>query len=116
MNTKHIILALFLLLAFCNFLPSASAADLTTLEKEVVALAESEPENAPDYFMQQIELHPAPDIEVQAVYLYGIGLAYERLGDMIEALDHYRGAELFGHQGAAAALTRLNRKPFPRPE
>jgi hypothetical protein len=91
------------------------AEDLDALEKDVVARAEATPESAPDYFMSQIELRPAPAIEVQAVYLYGMGLAYERQGDMVEAVDYYRGAELFGHKGAAAALARLNRQPFERP-
>jgi len=90
------------------------AYDLITLEKEVVTLSENSPETAPDYFMGQIESNPAPAIEVQAIYLYGMGLAYEKLGNMTEAVDYYRGAELFDHPGAAAALVRLDRKPFPR--
>ena len=58
----------------------------------------------------------APGSEEQAVYLYGMGLAYERQGDMIEVVDNYRGAELFGHRAAREALVRLNRPPFERPE
>ena len=91
------------------------AADLAALEKDVIARAESAPESAPDYFMSQIELQPAPATEVQAIYLYGMGIAYERMGDMVEAVDYYRGAELFGHKGAAGALGRLNRPPFEGP-
>ena len=92
------------------------AADLAALEKDVIARAESAPESAPDYFMSQIELRPAPATEVQAIYLYGMGIAYERMGDMVEAVDYYRGAELFGHKGAAGALVRLSRTPFPKAE
>ncbi len=90
------------------------AADLAALEKDVIARAEAAPESAPDYFMRQIELRPVPTIEVQAVYLYGIGLAYERMGDTVEAVDYYRGAELFGHKEAADALVRLGREPFSK--
>lgn len=94
----------------------AYAEDLTALEKTVVERSESDPETAPDYFMAQIERCPAPGSEEQAVYLYGMGLAYERLGDMVEAVDLYRGAELFGNSSARAALVRLNRPPFKQPE
>ena len=83
---------------------------------DFIARAESAPESAPDYFMSQIELRPAPATEVQAIYLYGMGIAYERMGDMVEAVDDYRGAELFGHKGAAGALVRLSRTPFPKAE
>ncbi len=92
------------------------AQDLATLEKKVIARAESDPETASDYFMSMIEKRPAPDSETQAVYLYGMGLAHERMGDMVNAVDYYRGAELFGHKGAAASLIRLGREPFPRRE
>lgn len=105
---------LFLFLVLYTVTTPAMADDLAALEKIVIARAESTPESAADYFMSQIELRPAPGIEVQAVYLYGMGLANERLGDMTEAVDYYRGAELFGHKGAAAALARLGREPFPR--
>jgi hypothetical protein len=102
-------LAVFLLWA----LP-AHAGDLAALEKTVIERAESAPESAPDYFMAQISRRPAPGSEEQAVYLYGMGLAYERLGDMMEAVEYYRGAELFGNVSARKALARLNRKPFAR--
>lgn len=104
---------LFLFLVLCS--TPAMADDLATLEKTIIARVETAPESAADYFMSQIELRPAPGIEVQAVYLYGMGLAHKRLGDMAEAVDYYRGAELFGHQGAAAALARLGREPFSKP-
>lgn len=94
----------------------AMADDLAALEKTVIARAESDPETAPDYFMSMIEQRPAPGSEEQAVYLYGMGLAYERLGDMVEAVDYYRGAELFGNIAAQEALLRLNRPPFKRPQ
>lgn len=105
-----------LLFALLFALPaSAKADDLAALEKTVIERVESAPETAPDYFMSMIENRPAPPSEVQAVYLYGMGLAYERQGNMIDAVDFYRGAELFGHRGAAKALVRLNRPPFPGP-
>lgn len=103
------LLAVFLLWTF-----PAYAGDLAALEKTVIERAESAPETAPDYFMGQISRRPAPDSEEQAVYLYGMGLAYERLGDTVEAVDYYRGAELFGNISARKALARLNRKPFVR--
>ena len=105
-----------LLSALLSFISMpAMAEDLAALEKQVVARAASDPETAPDYFMSQIEAMSSPDTEVQAVYLYGMGLAHERMGDMVNAVDYYRGAELFGHQGAADALVRLHRPPFKRP-
>lgn len=87
------------------------AGDLRSLEKSIIERAEHDPESAPDYFMEQIERRPAPDAEKQAVYLYGTGLAYERMGNMVDAIDFYRGAELFGNQAAAEALKRLNMLP-----
>lgn len=115
MNTKYR-RCFCLFLIFVILTAPATARDLHTLEKEVIARAESAPDSAADYFMSQIEQRPAPKIEEQAVYLYGMGLAYEHLGNIAEAVDYYRGAELFDHQGAAEALIRLNRPPFPRPE
>lgn len=90
----------------------AMGQDLAALEKQVIARANSDPETAPDYFMSQIEAMTAPPSEVQAVYLYGMGLAYERQGDMVEAVEYYRGAELFGHRAAREALIRLKRGSF----
>lgn len=107
---------LFLTLILSGLPSQVLAADLVALEKTVIARAEKDPMTAPDYFMAQIERRPAPDSEEQAVYLYGLGMAYERLGDMAEAVDYYRGAELFGHKRAAAALARLGREPFPKPQ
>ncbi len=103
----------FLLLIFLAF--PAHAQDLPALEKTVIERAESDPETAPDYFMSMIQRRPAPGSEEQAVYLYGMGLSHERLGDMAEAVDYYRGAELFGNESARKALARLNRPPFRRP-
>lgn len=93
----------------------AYARDLTALEKTVIERAESDPETAPDCFMAQIERRPAPGSEEQAVYLYGMGLAYERQGDMVEAVDMYRGAEYLGNASARAALVRLDKPPFEPP-
>ncbi len=92
------------------------AADLAALEKDVIARAEAAPESAPDYFMAQISRRPAPGSEEQAVYLYGMGLAYERQGDMVEAVDLYRGAEYLGNATARAALVRLDKPPFEPPQ
>ena len=90
------------------------ADDLAALEKTIIERAERDPETAPEYLMSMIERRPAPGSEEQAVYLYGMGLAYERQGDMVEAVEYYRGAELFGHRAAREALVRLGRPPFPR--
>lgn len=83
----------------------AMAGDLQTLEKEVVAFAEDHPDQAYEKFMTGIE--GGASTEEQAIYLYGIGLANEKLGNIEEAINDYIGAEILGFEKASNALKRL---------
>ena len=81
---------------------------VSELEKSVVQRAHDRPETAYDYFMGKIE-EGAP-IEDQAVYMYGIAVAREKLGDIKEAINDYLVAEGLGNKSAAEALDRLKVK------
>ncbi len=81
---------------------------LSNLEKETVQRALNEPETAYDYFMRKIEDNATPD--EQAVYMYGIAVAREKLGDTKEAINDYLVAEGLGNKSAAEALNRLHVK------
>lgn len=86
----------------------AMAGDLQTLEKEVVAFAEEHPDQAYKKFMTGIE--GGASTEEQAIYLYGIGLANEKLGNIEEAVNDYIGAEILGFEKASDALKRLGKQ------
>jgi len=83
----------------------ALAGDLQPLEREVTAFAEEHPDQAYEKFMTKIET--GANIEEQAIYLYGIGLANEKLGNIEEAVNDYMGAEILGFEKASNALKRL---------
>ena len=85
-------------------LPSC-AKEPETLERKVIERVEENPETAPEYFLEQIEA--GANVEAQAVYLYGMGLAAEKQGDTVEAINNYIGAETLGNESAAKALKRL---------
>lgn len=78
------------------------------LEKSVIERAESEPETATEYFEAQIKA--GTPVEDQALYAYGMGIAQERLGNRIEAINNYLAAEGLGNESAAKALDRLRVK------
>ncbi len=80
----------------------------TAFERSVVQRANQDPATAPEYFMQQIE--SGASTEEQAVYLYGIGLANENLGNVEEAVNDYLGAEILGYAPATEALQRARKK------
>jgi hypothetical protein len=86
----------------------AMAGDLQTLEKEVTAFAEEHPDQAYEKFMTEIE--SGASTEEQAVYLYGIGLANEKLGNLEDAMNDYLGAEILGYTPATQALQRVRDK------
>ena len=84
------------------------AGDLQTLEKEVTAFAEEHPDQAYEKFMSGIE--SGASTEEQAIYLYGIGLANEKLGNLEDAVNDYMGAEILGYSPATEALQRVQDK------
>ena len=92
-----------LMIMICS--PSA-ASDLVSLEKEVVVFAQEHPDQAYETFMTGIE--SGASTEEQAIYLYGIGLANEQLGNTEEAINDYIGAEILGFGKASEALKRLS--------
>lgn len=96
---------IFLLFLFITV--PAIAADLVSLEKSVIERAEKDPATAEEYFIRQIEKRPAPSSEEQAVYVLGMGIAAERQGKVVDALDYYMGAEVLGSKTARAAAQRL---------
>ena len=81
---------------------------VSELEKSVVQRAYDKPETAYDYFMGKIEGGATAD--EQAVYMYGIAVAREKLGDTKEAINDYLVAEGLGNKSAAKALDRLHVK------
>lgn len=96
----------FFLILFLIATP-AIAADLQSLEKAVIERAEKDPATAEEYFIRQIEKRPAPSSEEQAVYVLGMGVAAERQGKVVDALDFYLGAEALGNKMASTAAQRL---------
>lgn len=95
----------FLLLFFA--MPPALAADLEALEKIVIERAEKDPATATEYFLSMIERRPSPGSEEQAVYVLGMGIAAERQGHIVDALDYYLGAEALGNKTASKAAEKL---------
>ncbi len=77
-------------------------------ERSVAQRANQDPATAPEYFMQQIE--SGASVNEQAVYMYGIGLANEKLGNNEEAVNDYLGAEILGYAPATQALQRVRKK------
>ena len=93
---------------FCVLL-LASCTSQTQFEKDAIARAKQDPATAESYFLQRIE-EEQPPIEQQAVYLYAMGVASERMGDDIEALNNYLSAEALGYAKATQALQRIRKK------
>ncbi len=83
------------------------AADLQSLERTVIERAEKDPATAEEYFIRQIEKRTAPSSEEQAIYVLGMGIAAERQGKAVDALDFYLGAEALGNKTASTAAQRL---------
>lgn len=100
---------IILFLAIVLLPVTARAGDLEALEKAVIERAESDPETAEDYFISRIEA--GATYEEQAVYVYGIGVAWEKRGNLVEAIHNYIAAEALGSAAAARALQRLRGKP-----
>lgn len=93
---------------FLTLLLLAGCTSYSALERRVVERAYSEPATAPEYFMHQIE--SGATVYEQAVYMYGTGLAHEKLGNKAEAFDDYLSAEALGYDKAAKALQRFKVK------
>lgn len=81
---------------------------INPLEKSAIARAESEPASADEYFLKQIEA--GATVEEQGIYLYGMGIAQEKLGNRIEAVNNYLASEGLGNKSASKALDRLHVK------
>lgn len=94
-----------ILFAAMSFIAGCAQGAVTPLEKSVVARAESEPATAEKYFLERIEDHAT--VEEQAIYLYGMGIAQEKLGNRLEAINNYLAAEGLGNESAHTALNRL---------
>lgn len=93
----------FLFMALCSV--SSYAWDMTDFEKSVKLRAENEPGTAYDYFLEKIE--GGATVEEQAVYLYGMGIAHEKQGNIEEAVNDYLSAEALGYYKATKELKRL---------
>ncbi len=92
---------------FCMIIAfPAIAADLQTLEQEIISFAQRNPDQAYDKFIKEIE--NGANIEEQAIYLYGMGVAHEKLGNIGGAVNDYLSAEVLGYERAAKALKRLD--------
>ena len=78
---------------------------LSGLEKAVTKQALKDPETAINTFMEKIE---TASYEEQGVYMYGVAVAREKMGDESEAINDYLSAEALGNISARAALDRLN--------
>lgn len=84
---------------------SACTEASTPLEREVIAFAKTHPDQAYEHFMGRIE--GGASVEEQALYLYGMGVAHEKLGNTEEAINDYLSAQALGYEKASAALKRL---------
>ncbi len=67
-------------------------------EKTVFDRALSDPIAAEAYFLEKIENDAT--VDEQAIYLYGMGLAHEKLGNDMEARNNYLSAEALGYEEA----------------
>lgn len=72
----------------------ASCSNHSDFEKSVFNRALSDPAKAEAYFLEKIE--NGASVEEQAIYLYGMGLANEQLGNDLEAINDYLSAEALG--------------------
>lgn len=77
------------------------------LEETVVRRAQKDPITAYEYFLEQIEAGATP--EEQAIYLYGMGVANERKGNVAEAINDYMAADILGNESASRDLIRLRK-------
>lgn len=97
---------IFLFAAFSAV--TACAEETTEFEQSVIARAESEPDAAYDYFLGKIE--GGATVEEQAVYLYGMGIAHEKQGNIEEAINDYLSAEALGYEKATITLKRIQQR------
>lgn len=78
---------------------------ISDLEKRIVQQATEDPQTSINIFMQKIE--SGASAQEQGVYMYGIAVAREKLGDKTEAINDYLSAEALGNDSAGQALERL---------
>lgn len=107
------VLPIILLCLF--FITPSFANDISNLEARVVKRAQSDPDTAYEYFLEQIEAGATP--EEQAVYLYGMGLVNEAKGKVDEAVNDYMASEILGNESASRVLIKLrkNKKEGQQP-
>lgn len=97
------LMILTLALAGCG--DNGAGSSLSGLEKTVTKQALEDPETAISTFMEKIE---TANVEEQGVYMYGVAVAREKMGDESEAINDYLSAEALGNVSARVALDRLN--------
>lgn len=97
------LMILTLALAGCG--DNGGGNSLSGLEKTVTKQALEDPETAISTFMKKIE---TASYEEQGVYMYGVAVAREKMGDESEAINDYLSAEALGNVSARVALDRLN--------
>ncbi len=86
---------------------------LSGLEKTVTKQALEDPESSISTFMEKIE---TASVEEQGVYMYGVAVAREKMGDKSEAINDYLSAEALGNESAKEALQRLGSEHYaPQP-
>ncbi|MCB9964493.1 MAG: hypothetical protein H6855_00215 [Rhodospirillales bacterium] len=95
----------FLVTIVCLISTAVKAKDFETLKQEVIKYAQTQPEQAYEHFMRKIE--DGATVPEQALYLYGMGIAHEKLGKQQEALDDYLSAEILGYKPAKTAVEKL---------
>lgn len=98
---------LLIFLSAALFTVTACAEGTTKFEKSVIERAESEPKTAYNYFLGKIE--SGATVEEQAVYLYGMGIAHEKQGNIAEAINDYLSSDALGFEKATEALKRLKK-------
>ncbi len=82
---------------------------ISELEKKVVQQALDDPQTSISFFMQKIE--SGANAKEQGVYIYGVAVAREKMGDKAEAINDYLSADALGNESARQALNRLHVSP-----
>ena len=111
MKKFALILILSLALSACG--DNIEAGSISKLEKKVTRQALSAPETSINIFLDKIE---TAGVEEQGVYMYGMAVAREKMGDNAGALNDYLAAEALGNQSARVALSdRFSDSYSPQP-
>jgi len=110
---KKFICLMILSLALFACSDNGGGNSLSGLEKTVTKQALEDPETSISTFMEKIE---TASVEEQGVYMYGMAVAREKMGDKSEAINDYLSAEALGNESAKEALQRLGSEHYaPQP-